>query len=74
MIPTSLIERTETIGVGGAPTYGSDAISGVTNIILKKNYEGAEVNIGYGLTERGDNARYSYSALLGSNFANSRAT
>ncbi|ALR08264.2 TonB-dependent receptor domain-containing protein [Xylella fastidiosa] len=72
VIPTSLIERTETIGVGGAPTYGSDAISGVTNIILKKNYEGAEVNIGYGLTERGDNARYNYSALLGSNFANHR--
>ncbi|HHW4681348.1 MAG TPA: TonB-dependent receptor domain-containing protein, partial [Xylella taiwanensis] len=72
VIPTSLIERTETIGVGGAPTYGSDAISGVTNMILKKNYEGAEVKIGYGLTERGDNARYTYSALLGSHFANSR--
>ncbi|HHW4682529.1 MAG TPA: TonB-dependent receptor domain-containing protein [Xylella sp.] len=72
VIPASLIERTETIGVGGAPTYGSDAISGVTNMILKKNYEGAEVKTGYGLTARGDNERYTYSALLGSNFANSR--
>lgn len=71
-IPASLIDQVETIGVGGAPTYGSDAISGVTNLILKRNFEGAEVKIGYGQTERGDNERYTYSALLGSNFGNGR--
>ncbi|NIO41893.1 MAG: TonB-dependent receptor plug domain-containing protein, partial [Burkholderiales bacterium] len=34
-IPVALIERIETIGVGGAPIYGSDAIAGTINIILK---------------------------------------
>ncbi|MCC4600998.1 TonB-dependent receptor domain-containing protein [Xanthomonas melonis] len=72
VIPTILIDQVETIGVGGAPTYGSDAISGVSNIILIKNFEGAEVRMGYGLTDRGDNERFNYSALLGSNFGDGR--
>ena len=36
-IPTSLIDRVEVISIGGAPVYGSDAIAGVMNIILKKD-------------------------------------
>ncbi|MCL1525685.1 TonB-dependent receptor [Xanthomonas nasturtii] len=72
VVPTILIDQVETIGVGGAPTYGSDAISGVSNILLRKNYQGAEVRMGYGLTDRGDNERFNYSALLGSNFADGR--
>ena len=36
VIPTELIDRVETISVGGAPIYGADAISGTVNIILKK--------------------------------------
>ncbi|CEM58977.1 TonB-dependent receptor domain-containing protein [Xanthomonas campestris] len=72
VIPTILIDQVETIGVGGAPTYGSDAISGVSNLILRKNFDGAEVRMGYGLTDRGDNERFNYSALLGSNFGGGR--
>lgn len=72
VIPTILIDQVETIGIGGAPTYGSDAISGVTNILLRKNFDGAEVQMGYGLTDRGDNERFNYSALVGSNFGQGR--
>ena len=72
VIPTILIDQVETIGIGGAPTYGSDAISGVTNLLLRKNFDGAEVRMGYGLTDRGDNERFNYSALLGSNFGQGR--
>jgi len=72
-IPTQLIDRVENIAIGGAPTYGSDAIAGTVNIILKKNYEGAEARLSYGVTERGDNARYNASAIWGLNFLDDRA-
>lgn len=39
-IPVSLIDRVEVVSIGGAPVYGSDAIAGTVNIILKKDFEG----------------------------------
>ena len=73
-IPVNMIERIENIAIGGAPTYGSDAIAGVINVILRKDFEGAAFNVGYGLTERGDNQRFNFSSLVGANFGeNNRA-
>jgi outer membrane receptor for ferrienterochelin and colicin len=68
VIPTTLVDRVETVEVGGAPIYGSDAISGTVNIILKHNYQGFEVSAQNGLSERGDGADYRVSALVGQNF------
>lgn len=42
-IPENLIDRVETIAIGGAPIYGSDAIAGTVNIILKDDYEGLDI-------------------------------
>lgn len=67
-IPVNMIERIENVAIGGAPTYGSDAIAGVVNVILRKDYEGAVFNFGYGLTEEGDNQRLNFSSLIGANF------
>jgi len=72
VIPTKLIERVETIAVGGAPIYGSDAISGTINVILKQDYQGLEIDGQYGLTTRGDAANYRFRALAGYNFADGR--
>src|ERR1700722_10751766 len=44
VIPTKLIDHVEVVSVGGAPIYGSDAIAGVVNIILKKDYQGLDVD------------------------------
>ncbi|WP_051547852.1 TonB-dependent receptor domain-containing protein [Lysobacter capsici] len=71
-IPTSMVERIENLAIGGAPTYGSDAIAGVVNVILRKNYEGVEFGGGYGMTERGDGERYNIWALVGANFDEGR--
>ena len=71
-IPSIMIDRVESIGIGGAPTYGSDAISGVSNYILRENFEGAEVRLGFGQTSKGDNERQNWSAVVGSNFAQDR--
>ena len=45
VIPTKLIDHIETISVGGAPIYGADAIAGTVNIILKKDYQGLDVDV-----------------------------
>jgi outer membrane receptor protein involved in Fe transport len=72
IIPTKLIDRVETIAVGGAPIYGSDAIAGTVNIILRRNYEGIEIDGQYGISQRGDAADYRVRGLIGTNFAEDR--
>jgi iron complex outermembrane recepter protein len=47
-IPVAAIERVEILKDGASAIYGSDAIAGVVNFILRKDYQGAEVSGGYG--------------------------
>lgn len=54
MIPLSMIERIEILKDGGSAIYGADAISGVVNFITRRDYQGAEVRGGTGLTSRSD--------------------
>lgn len=72
IIPTNLIERIDNVFVGGAPVYGSDAIAGTVNIILKDDYEGLELTGTSGISDRGDAFTYNVSGLFGSNFADDR--
>ena len=72
VIPSQLVDRIENLTIGGAPTYGSDAIAGTVNIILKKNYQGVSVEALTGITSRGDNGRYNASFIAGRNFAGGR--
>ena len=53
-IPISAIERIEILKDGASAIYGADAIAGVVNIILKRDYDGIEVSAGYGISEHGD--------------------
>jgi iron complex outermembrane receptor protein len=50
MIPTAAIERVEVLQDGASAIYGSDAIGGVINVIMKKNYNGWEIDSHYGFT------------------------
>ena len=47
-IPTSAIERVEIIADGASATYGSDAVGGVINMILRKDFDGFETTAQYG--------------------------
>lgn len=47
-IPLAAIDRIEVLATGASATYGADAVAGVINYILKKNYVGAEINASYG--------------------------
>ncbi|HYJ30661.1 MAG TPA: TonB-dependent receptor [Allosphingosinicella sp.] len=68
IVPVILLERIDTVSTGGAPVYGSDAISGTVNIILRSQYEGLELNALSGITEEGDAFRANVSVLGGWNF------
>jgi iron complex outermembrane receptor protein len=53
-IPAAAIERIEVLRDGASAQYGSDAIAGVINMILKKNVEFTTVNVNSGVTTEGD--------------------
>ncbi len=72
VIPVALVERIETIGVGGAPIYGSDAIAGTINVILKDRYEGVQLNLRTGTTGDDDGDFDEFSLVAGANFAGDR--
>ncbi len=72
VIPTKLIDRVETISVGGAPIYGADAIAGTVNIILKKDFQGIDVDAQAGVSDRGDAWNERVRVLGGLNFADDR--
>lgn len=64
-IPTSIIERVEVLGDGASAIYGSDAISGVINIILRDDFEGMEVDLFYGENSKGDGETNQYGVTFG---------
>jgi iron complex outermembrane receptor protein len=71
-IPVGLVERVEVVSIGGAPVYGSDAIAGTVNIILKKDYEGFDASAQFGTNEDGDGDSKTFRALMGGNFMENR--
>jgi iron complex outermembrane receptor protein len=66
-IPASALERVEILKDGASAVYGSDAIGGVINFILRKDFQGAEVNANYFATEHGggNNGRFNATAGYG---------
>ncbi len=71
-IPLAAIDSVETITGGAASTYGADAISGVVNFKLKRNFQGIEFDAQYGMAQEGDDREPQVSALLGTNFADGK--
>ncbi|GLQ94948.1 TonB-dependent receptor plug domain-containing protein [Dyella acidisoli] len=52
-IPTGMIDRVEVLASGSSSIYGSDAVAGVINVILKKNYQGDDLQVTGGGSTRG---------------------
>jgi len=53
-IPLAAVERIEVLKDGASAIYGSDALAGVVNIILRQDYDGAEISGSYGISAEGD--------------------
>ncbi|MEQ9505835.1 MAG: TonB-dependent receptor [Hyphomonas sp.] len=74
-IPSALIERVEIITGGAASTYGADAVAGVANFILRKDFEGVEIDTQYrAALEEGDAVEWGSGITMGSQFADDRGS
>ncbi len=69
-IPQQAIKRVEILRDGASAQYGSDAIAGVINIILKDRYDYTSLDVNAGLTSKGDGGQYNVSFNSGTNLAN----
>jgi outer membrane receptor protein involved in Fe transport len=65
IIPAELVERVEVLNDGASATYGSDAIGGVVNFILRSNYQGAQFTADYGISDHDDGVRKGASFIFG---------
>ncbi|HKR76659.1 MAG TPA: TonB-dependent receptor [Rhodanobacter sp.] len=65
MIPQNMIERVDVLAEGASTVYGSDAIGGVVNFILRKDYKGAEFSLNDGISSHGDGQRRGFSFTVG---------
>lgn len=74
MIPFSAVDRVEIIADGASAVYGSDAVAGVVNIILKKNYNGMMVSARYGDRDQDDGTEESASVTFGASGDRSNIT
>lgn len=71
-IPDMLVERVEIITGGASAVYGSDAIAGAVNFILRDDFEGAEIRYQYGQTGESDGENHKIDLLIGTNMADGR--
>jgi outer membrane receptor protein involved in Fe transport len=71
-IPSTLIERIDVVTGGASAAWGSDAVAGVVNLVLNKNFEGLKGNVEGGMSYLGDRQSYKAEAAYGMSFAGDR--
>ncbi len=70
-IPMAALERVEILKEGATATYGSDAVAGVVNFILRDDFEGVEVSVGHQTTATSSQDTSDFSILAGTNLNDS---
>lgn len=68
IIPTQIVDRIETVSIGGAPIYGADAIAGTVNFILKTKYQGFDLDVQSGISDQGDLGNWRIRGIAGADF------
>ncbi len=71
-IPNALIERVEVLTGGASAVYGADAVTGVVNYVLKRDFEGFTVDGQMGISSKGDGRTARIEGVYGKNFADGR--
>ena len=72
-IPNDLVERVDIVTGGNSAIYGSDAIAGVVNFVLKRNFDGLQLRGSAGVTKPGGYGANQFASVLwGKNFADGR--
>ncbi|MGV3592229.1 MAG: TonB-dependent receptor plug domain-containing protein [Gammaproteobacteria bacterium] len=63
--PTALIRTVDVVTGGASAAYGADAMAGVVNFVLDREFEGLKTSVSTGVTERGDGRNYNFSIAGG---------
>lgn len=71
-IPVSGLQRLEVLRDGAAAIYGTDAVAGVVNTVLKDDFDGLDVSLQYGGAEGTDFRELNFNGIAGHNFAGGR--
>jgi outer membrane receptor protein involved in Fe transport len=71
-IPNALIERVEVLTGGASAVYGADAVTGVVNYVLKRDFEGLTLDGQMGISSQGDGRSARIEGVYGKNFAEGR--
>jgi outer membrane receptor protein involved in Fe transport len=71
-LPAAAIANVEVISGGAAATYGPDAMAGVVNFRLRRDFEGVNLNYQTGFTDAGDGEERRLDGLIGGNFGDGR--
>jgi len=71
-IPLALLRRVEVVTGGASAVYGSDAIAGVVNFILDDEFQGAQFDASYSITDHGDGETENYQATVGAGLDDGR--
>ena len=71
-IPSALIERVDVVTGGASATWGSDAVAGVVNLIINKNFTGLKGNLEYGNNDISTQLKYKGDLSYGTDFLGNR--
>jgi outer membrane receptor protein involved in Fe transport len=71
-IPIDLVDRIDIVTGGNSAVYGSDAVAGVVNFIMKRDYDGIALKAQAGISSRGDRGTAFVSGVYGTNFGDGR--
>jgi iron complex outermembrane receptor protein len=71
-LPSMLVDRVDIVTGGASAIYGSDAVAGVVNYVLNKEYTGLQVKADYGLSDYGDGDQYQLGAAWGTSLFSDR--
>jgi iron complex outermembrane receptor protein len=70
LLPMAAVQRVDILADGASAVYGSDAMAGVVNMVLHRNFEGLEISARYGDRSRDDGGDQSISLLAGTSWTN----
>jgi len=72
LIPQGLVDRVDVVNGGASATYGSDAVGGVVNFVLNKEFTGFKSDVVWGQSQRGDNREYKGMVTYGTPYLKGR--
>lgn len=72
MIPPALLARVDVLTGGASAVYGSDAMAGVVNFVLRDDFTGIQLGADAGISDRGDARHYQFDLTAGTNFGGGR--